>query len=266
MKIVFWSPSAGKCKTTSAMVSIVSQAAIKYSKKCAIVITNHKEKIQSMFFSDSSVENLEDSASSFGTGALLRDAKSGMLSPTSVQNASINLTDRLSVFISDSTTDPKIVKRSWESSYTDIANALDNAYDLVFIDTEAGSSQLNQAVLMSADILVICLNQNRLLCEKVFDGSKYDFSKQKCLFLLNDYDSKIGYTDYTLIRSFKHVNNKNLAVLRHSSDFAAAINKNSVLKWVASIQKAKRSSSAYAYAKDLEKATDKLFTLLNIPI
>ena len=72
MKIVFWSPYYGLGSATSSLTAIASYVSLTARQDCCLISTNYKERIQSYFIAKSNVENLMDSATSFGTDALWR--------------------------------------------------------------------------------------------------------------------------------------------------------------------------------------------------
>lgn len=265
MKIVFWSPYYGLGSATSSLTAIASYVSLTARQDCCLISTNYKERIQSYFIAKSNVENLMDSATSFGTDALWRDAKSSMLSNDSVQNAAIELTSRLSVFISSVVDNPKLITKTWIDCCEDVLTALDKKYGFVFIDTAAGNSLLNQQVLSLADLIVVCLNQSILKCDDVFNGSRFKFEGHNCAFLIGDYDPDMVFSLKVLRSKYKAVNSKNSMAIRHCTDFANAVNKGNVLKWIASIQSNSRNSANY-FAKDVEEASAKLLKLLNISL
>ena len=265
MKIIFWSPYYGLGSTTSSLAAIASYMSLTARQDCCIISTNYKEKIQSYFIAKNNVGNLMDSATSFGTDALWRDAKSSMLSNDSVRNAAIELTSRLSIFISSSLNNPKLITKTWIDCCDSVFTALDKRYNFVFVDTSAGNSLLNQRVLSQADLIVVCLNQSVLKCDDVFNGNRFKFDGQNCAFLIGGYVPDMIFSLKALRSKYKAVNSKNSMTIRHCTDFANAVNKGNVLKWIASVQSNPRSS-ANPFVKEVEEASAKLLKLLNISL
>lgn len=265
MKIVFWSPYYGLGSVTSSLTAIASYISLIARQDCCLISTNYKEKLQSYFLAKNNLENLMDSATSFGTDALWRDAKSSILSNESVRNAAIELTQRLSVFISSVVDNPRLVIKTWLDCCSDVFTALDKKYGFVFIDTSAGNSLLNQQVLSQADLIVVCLNQSILKCDDVFNGSRFKFDGQNCAFLLGDYDPDMLFSLKALKSKYKVVNTKNSMAIRHCTDFANAMNKGNVLKWIASVQNSPHNPAS-PFIKDVEEASVKLLKLLNISL
>ena len=100
MKVVFWGPNRGKGATTSCLLSIATNLAFNSHLKNCILSTDFKDRIQSSFISKESEEVLLNSASGFGVNALLRDAKGDMLTETNIDDASLELSKKLSLYIS----------------------------------------------------------------------------------------------------------------------------------------------------------------------
>lgn len=258
MKIVFWSPNKGRCHTTSSMLAISSTLAFTSGLRTCVISANSSDKYHTAILGKDSM--LNDSISTFGLDALFRDVKGSALSKSNIEDAALDLSARYSVFASASTTDKKLIDNDLMACHSDLFNALDAIYSLVFIDTKGGFSALNQQILAEADLIVICLNQSAYSVNKAFSRCK--FGAQNCMFLIGDYDSGINISPKNLQKKYKEVTSKNSAVVPHNADFANAMNSGTLYSWMALNQKCKMKDPNYGFFKEVNSASEKLMKLL----
>lgn len=260
MKIVFWSPTRGRCHTTSSLLALATNLAFVSGLKSCILSTNCSDNFQSALLGKDNEEALDSTVSTFGMDALLRDAKGAALTKNNIEDAAVDLSSKLSIFIPASSKDKKVIEKSLLHNHSVILDALNAIYPLVFIDTKGGFSALNQEILAKADLIVVCLNQSSRLIEDTF--KRCEFEKQNCLFLFGDYDKKVIVGKRNIQRKYKYVTSKNTASIPHCSDFANAINEGSVYKWAALNQKCKMRDPNYEFCREVQSASNKLLKLL----
>lgn len=262
MKVVFWGPNRGKGATTSCLLSIATNLAFNSHLKNCIISTDCKDRIQSNFISKESEEVLLNSASGFGVNALLRDAKGDMLTETNIDDAALELSKKLSLYISASDKEPKSVEKSMQSSWTELLDALNRHYNIVFIDTKGGYTGFNTDVLASADLIVVCFAQDTAAIEDAFE--QCNFTKNQCMFVMGNYDSNISCSLQNLRNGHREVSAANSAKIIHCAEFADARNRNALFKWVSTIQGCKPKNAAYSYQKSVLEATSTMLKLLKI--
>ncbi len=264
MKIVFWSPYRGKGATTSNLLLTALNIAYNGRLRSCIISTDCHDRIQSSFISRDDEEFMLKTASGFGIGALLRDVKGDMLSEENLADAALEIAGnkRLALYISAALSDPKVIATSLDHNWEKLSDALSRHFPLVFIDTKGGFTQFNQKVLGTADLIVVCLNQDNQVIETVFE--QCDFSNKNYMFIMGNYDKKINCSIQNLRNKHKEVTQKNSAEILHFADFADARNSHNLKNWAASIQKYTPKQSVYEFHKSVSKASMKMLKLLNV--
>lgn len=266
MKIVFWSPYRGKGATTSNLLLTALNIAYNGRLRSCIISTDCKDRIQSSFLSREDEEFMLNAASGFGIGALLRDVKGDLLSEENLSDAALDIagSKKLSLYISAALSDPKVIATSLDHSWEPLSDALSRHFPLVFIDTKGGFTQFNQKVLATADLIVICLNQDKQVIDSVFE--QCDFTNKNYMFIMGNYDKKINCSIQNLRNHHKEVTIKNSAEILHFADFADARNSHSLKSWAASIQKCTPKHPAYEFHQSVSKASMKMLKLLNVGV
>lgn len=263
MKIVFWSPVPGQCNTTSSLLAIASNMTIQEHKCTRILSSNfNNHSIQTAFSGFDQDANVMNAATRYGVDALFRYARATSITKAEVDSAAFNLNPKLSFYPSPSSKDVDYNEKIMCETYPKIIEALDENSDYVFIDTKSGASKLNQLILTSADVIVICLNQNRGSLEKYF--SEFNFNSEKIFVLLTDYDREQKFSMKNIRKRFKSLKSSNSAVLPHCSAFSDALNAGKLFNWLVINKECKSSSINYSFVKEMNLVTKKLAKFTSI--
>lgn len=209
MQVAFWSPNHGQTGTTTTAITYASMVAITNNYK---VLLGHSQ------FGRSTLERClvqqksgvrEDllSFSDNGLDALRRLAKNGRLLPEMV-------CDYTTPLLAGNRLDLLQGIDGWARSEADeeihllrkIFTRASVAYDLVMIDVHSGMSKnLTQRLLEDADMVVVCLNQNRWLLEDYFKDKQAMkmLESKKVIYHISRYDKDSRYTLKNIKKMFK---------------------------------------------------------------
>ena len=164
MIVGFWSPFHGQTATTTTTALMALYASVKCEKHLLIAHTNGRyATLEQCFGQDVQNEDwLEQSE--MGLSALKRLTVNGRLESEMIHNYTKSLYGGGTIDLL-----PGLKQRGNNEDNTWIKEVLIKAvasYDMVFVDVHSGENHsLSQTVLQVADMIVVCLNQNRWLVE-----------------------------------------------------------------------------------------------------
>lgn len=232
MFIAFWSPYHGQTGTTTTALAMASMTAM---------VNNYKVLLGHSHFQRSTLERClipkrqenDEGISEFsdnGLDALRRLAKNGRLLPEKVSDYTTPLLagNRLDLLQGledtndmDSKEEINILRRIFSRSKA--------VYDLVMIDVHSGSSQqLTRMLLEDADVVVVCLNQNRWLLEDYFNNESNGelLAGKRVIHHISSYNRNSKYT----VRNIRKLYGLDRVIATpYSSDLMDACNSGKVL-------------------------------------
>jgi len=204
MTVVFWSPFPGQAGTTTSLLATATCLGLEYSARLLLLGLLHEddEAVQRAFYPPGrNPSPLPDT----GMDALLRLLQNRKLEARMLRDyAQPLLRERLDVL-------PGSVKPSagfadlaarWLQPLVDTAR---RAYDLVLLDGGSGTAPgWRETLRKQADLLVICLPQNRLLLERFFQSSEgAKLSGRQALLVFGQFDPASSLTVNNLQRQFR---------------------------------------------------------------
>lgn len=203
--IVFWSPVSGLAGTTSNLTAVAALLGMEYTARS--VLFGHSPSSFTALeqgFSRRAWENGDMlSGTDMGVDALLRLVQNHKLQPAKIYNYTLPLLkDRLDMLPGSQRTDESfmIAGMPWLSTMLDMAK---RAYDLVLVDGGYGArSAWTVALLQEADVLVICLPQNKLVLQQFFghSGMQELLESKKHVLVFGQYDRHSALTAKNLLR------------------------------------------------------------------
>lgn len=265
MHIVFWSCIPGHAAVSSSMLSIACSCAAYQQYDTAVLQTQYKKNnLQYPFFKLSDKENVEQ-YNSVGMDSLIRSVKGGSISG-GVETCAISFLDsKLSVYPQSTNLDGKAYYNGLIAAIPLMFKALDEPFDIEFIDTAGSNDPASWKALENADRIVICLPQETWVINYLF--SKYKFDPSKVFYLFGNYDPKLSVNLPTLQHSKQYkgkFTSKNSAYIMHDVDFANAMNNSELVKFFLSGLDCNKSSPNYAYFNSVKEATRKLLVFSGI--
>jgi hypothetical protein len=196
--IVFWSPEPGQTGTTSNIIAISILAALSMKKKVCLTQTHFDNKtLESALFGRGINNELLEN---MGIDILLKASKACELDKQLIENTSFTLLKGLHNL--PGTT--KINKESFEddfiANHAYIYDKLSGFFDLVFTDVSAGENKISEALMRSADKIVINLNQNDKTIQSFI--TKYGHLHNKAVYLIGNYHMGSRYNLINLERCY----------------------------------------------------------------
>lgn len=262
MKIVFWSPVPGQGHVTSSLLALATYFATAKRCKVNVISTNYgNHGIQTPFVGYQKDEVLMHSASHFGMDALFRAAKGDRLTKEAIEDAAISLSEKLSIFPMATSASRSVLMNTLAETYEKIVQSMSIHCDYVFIDTQGGASAINQKILASADVIVVCLNQNRATINSYFE--QFDFKSKRVFILLTDYDRDQAVSMKNIRKRYKTLSSANSAVIPHCSGFSDALNEGKLFPWMVVNKGCTQKDVNYPFIKEIELASKKIAQLCN---
>lgn len=260
MQIVFWSPVPGQGCVTSSLLAVATYLASSEKKKVSILSTNcTNHDMQLPFIGYEQEKVFVDAASRLGLDALFRSAKGERLTKEIIEDAALRLSPRLAIFAMPSSGKVSVNETTLLETHDDIVTAVDKYNDFTLIDTRGGATRLNQKVLSMADVIVVCLNQNRSVFEAYFE--QFKFSGKKLFYLVGNYDRNQSFSMKNIRRRYKSLKSNNSAVIWHNSDFSDAMNEGKLFKWMNVNKGCKKTDVNYPFIHEVDLATKKLIKM-----
>lgn len=200
--VVFWSPVAGLAGTTTNLIATASCLGMEYSARTLLLghLQSEYVAVARAFYSLSAMD--EKHTSDVGIDALLRLLQNRKLAPGMLRDYTMPLLqDRLDILPGSMKSDDSFQDSS-QTWLTPLLNMARNAYDLVLIDGGSGSTP--NRLWTEADVLVVCLPQNRLLLERYFQSSEVvPIREKKTLFVIGQYAPHSRLSVKNLMRQFR---------------------------------------------------------------
>lgn len=200
--VVFWSPVAGQAGTTTNLIAAASCLGMEYSARLLLLghLRSEYAAVARAFYSLSEMDDKH--TSDVGIDSLLRLLQNRKLEPAMLRDYALPLLqDRLDLLPGSMKPDDLFqdTSQTWLTPLLQIARY---AYDLVLIDGGSGSTP--NRLWNEADILVVCLPQNRLLLERFFQTFESERThERRTLFIIGQYDPHSRLTVKNLMRQFR---------------------------------------------------------------
>ncbi|GEM_PF-3608509 len=201
-----------------------------------------------------------------GTGldGLLRLARSGKLERDTVRNHTLPIEagrlDLLGGLEQNSRMQPEEagerVGRIYEYAKSD--------YDCVLLDCGSGAGSVEKQALSSADLVVVCLNQNSGVLERYFDRKSWpqELYGKKQILLFAGYDSHSKYKAANILR--KYGSRASALTVPYNSAFRDAVNDGDIKGFIARCRALNRRHEHYAFIAEIRRAAEILLEGIDI--
>ncbi|OUS68258.1 hypothetical protein B1748_34350 [Paenibacillus sp. MY03] len=204
MIAVFWSPFPGQAGTTTSLLAAASCMGLEFSSRMLLLglLREEDEAVQRAFYTpEKNPSPLPDT----GMDALLRLLQNRKLEASMLRDyAQSLLRERLDVLPGSEKPSAGFagLAERWLEPLLDTAR---RAYDLVLIDGGSGNAPgWREELRNRADLLIVCLPQNRLLLERFFQSPESAWlSARKTMFVFGQFDSASSLTINNLQRRFR---------------------------------------------------------------
>lgn len=185
MLVSFWSISHGQCGCTSNMLIYALNCV--FSKKLKVLLSHTQfeghDLEKYLYLEDFSDMSFRD----MGFKPLVRLARNSMLSPEDFSNYTMPILKNMKLDLLSSMAlnpDLKDEFKDYElNAINQVLSVASESYDIVFVDLPSGlHSELTQKILKKSDLVIVNLNQNKILLERFM---KMDFSKINKNYIIN---------------------------------------------------------------------------------
>ena len=262
MKIVFWSCTPGQSKVTSSMVACSTMASMCYGYNSAVLQTQYRNNnLQNCFIDPYAMKQTDlnsDVYQDLGLDALLRNVVAGSTSVEQLSACACSfIKQRLNVYLQTNSNNRGAYYQDLQDRLSAVMTNVDLAFDLTFVDTLAGATELSRKVMEEADLIVVCIPQSKFVIDSLFDRYRIDASN--VFYLFGDYDDKQRLNIKTLQKMYKKTfNAENTAYILHNSGFADAINTSKVIPFFAANKKCTKKDVNYDFITSVDNALVKI--------
>lgn len=223
LKVVFWSPVHGQCRTTSNLIAAAICTTLMDGGNNAVLETHFqwgqleggllgkKERVAGEFFQD------------IGIDVLTRTIRSESLNKDTIMNSSISLLNGRLNFISGTN---KLNKEHYYEKLTPalsgIIKGIEEFHDIVFIDTNAGFyDPLTKKLLEYADLIVINLCQNAAILEHIF--TQDIFKGKEIFYIIGGYDIHSRYSITNIRRKYRQIQKDQIGAIHYNTSYMDAL-------------------------------------------
>ncbi len=268
MKITFWSPVHGQTATTSNLSSVLTYLALNYNFS-NLAMRNHfiKSTLETQFLDKEYLNNI--SLMDTGLDALYRQLMNQTIDTDMLSNyTTMILKRRLDLLIGTYGTNKEIYNKNFLQTIEELLKLSDSAYDFTFIDASSGvENELTQKILLSSDLIVININQNKNVLDDLFDNENYrNFYKKmedKILFIVGMYDNCSKFNLSNICRLYKIKKDK-ISFIPYNRQFADYSNEGKVVEFIINNMNSTKNDDTYLFISQLDDCVNKIFKLLEV--
>lgn len=267
MIIGFWQNTSGHGCSSVSCVSLASEFVLKYKLNCCIFQTHFNNNNLSHYLLEDGSEN--NALNDNGIDGLFRLFKTGSFSPDSVSaltNTFYGNPARLDLINGTFKTNPVIFIENFLEHFDKMFSTLQAMYDIVFVDIQAGNSELSKKVLSVCDYVVCGITQEKHMLDHLFKENEFDYTKT--MFLVGDYEPALNLNYRNLLKLYKQFNESNLLYLPRCIELANAINESLAPRFFVNYvsldkrEKKNISSDTATYIRALDTAATILHNLI----
>lgn len=266
MIIGFWQPIPGHGGSSVNCVSVASAMVLKHKLNCVVLQTHFSGNNLSHFLVGES--NPDDVYNNSGIDGLFRMFKtgSGFEEIDSLANTFYGNPAVLDLIGGTMKSNPAIYRADFLDNFDKTFTTLNAKYDIVFVDIQAGSSEISRKALSRCDYVICGITQEYHLLYHLFKD--YEMNMQKTVFLVGNYDPNLKLNYKNMLKKFKQFNSGNLLYLPRCIELANAINDSAAAKFFATYlgltkrDKKKIAPDTAAFLAALDTVTDYIYTLV----
>lgn len=251
-QIAFWSGRHGQTGNSANMIAASSILGIEYVTRTLICHTQWEmSSLESTFLKDKkSSENIEYTRK--GIDALELLAKSDKLAPTAVKDYTDTiLKDRLELLRGTSKPNEEMFNSVLDVIQTILA-AAKNYYNLTLVDVNSGiKNKFSNVVLESSDLVVVSLNQNRVVLEEFFNSPPPFLEDKTYVIVLGQYDRHSKYSLSNISRMFKP--KVPIFTVPHCTGFMDSLNDKTVIEFFLRNKNITNSHDNYYFMSEVRR-------------
>lgn len=242
MQITFWSHVHGQPRSTSNMMAIAVTATLESNITCLLAQThfNLNNLEESLIGYKRDKESLID----VGSDELARSPKLSNLDKDTIYDCTISaLHKRLYLLPGTAKDNREDYEKSTGKKLKRIFAAAEKYYDTVFVDTNAGKSELTMEIIDGSDLVVVNLCQNIAMIDRYF--KEFSLDHKNVIYIIGNYDKDSHYSLYNLKKRYEQLRNGKVAVIPICTEFMDAQSGGKVLKFIQKNIDCKKGKNAY---------------------
>ena len=250
MKIVFWSNVHGQVATTSNMLAISITSVLHNNCKSFITqsqyVLNNLEKP----IIGSAAKQLENQFSDIGVDSLSRYLKQGKLDNDIIEGCCISLLNQ-KLNMLPGTRKKELFESDLLKIIPSIITASEQYHDFIFVDTNAGTNLLEQA-----DLIVVNLNQNKMIIDDYFKN--YHFDEAKTFYLIGNYNYRSRFNLNNLIHMYDAFDKTNLGAVPYNVGYQDAQSNGEVIPYFLRNFNCSKDDCNFYFMNTIKKSSDLL--------
>lgn len=265
MQIAFWSNMHGQTGNTSNMIAIACSIALNYQIKTLITqIQFDKSGLETALLDQDYLKPNHGRYEDIGMDALYR-----LIGLNSTEEELISgyttslLKGKLDLLIGTQNINESLYLKEFGHTMDMVLPKLKTCYDLVLIDVMAGNHQFAKKILQNSDLIIVSLNQNRLLLDDFFNKN-YEDLKDKCFLILGMYNDRSKFCLKNIKRRYKF--NRPIGTIPYCRGYADAFNEGRTIDFFLRNRQVKKHDTYGYFIHEVNKSTSRLMASLGMDI
>lgn len=260
--IAFWSPIHGQGGTTANTAAIASLFSLEQS---SYSLLTHTQLTYSPLDSYYSKEKRAVGFDNAGMQALERKVKSNLLNPEDIPDYTDTIYKRKLDLLIGSLKENENSAEDNLRTLSKILFAARNHYDTIWVDAHAGvQDHTTKIVLDTADLVVVCLPQNKYVIDRYFAGDYLptELKNKPHIILISRYDENSSLT----IRNIKRAHKVKVPILPvpFSPSYLDALNNHSVAEFFFRVNRVQNGDPAYSFVRSVRTVNETVRKALGV--
>lgn len=265
MQIAFWGNSRGKAGITSNMAAMSVFLALEMQTRI-ILFENHfnLNNIENSFLENSYEDFLMESPFYYhhiGIDQVMKRMDSHMGLQGVIRDAVLEpITEKLFYIPKSNTGNKEVFEYELNKILEILLKELNQFAQMVFIDTAVSDNLTTKTILEKADFIIMNICQDPFLLVDCF--RRFSSIRNKCIYLLGNYDRYSRYTVKYVMRNFE-IPKERIAVIPYNTEFRDALSLGKLIPFLSRNVTCSRQDENYYFIRELKRACRILQNLLN---
>ena len=260
MKIAFWSHTReGACVTTN-LACMAAMTAVHSEKKC-MLLENHYSlrNIGDLMLPSERIECLREQGqyyNKYGLEHLLKELYSGKNDANMIQHTAIPLLFQNLFYLPQSfILNRDVFNYEFELVRETLFQCLEEAADLLFVDTESNRNLSTTSILSDADLIVVNLRQDTKMLTEFFEN--HPIIRNKAFFLIGKYQPNHTWNLRRICYRF-HIPRQNIGVIPYNLELEEAVTYGRVLQFLNRNIDEKQNKENAFFMRQVDRAVELL--------
>jgi len=256
VQIAFWGNTRGKAGVTSNMAAVSALLAMEMKIK-TILFENHISihNLEHCFWEYSYDEFIMETPFYYhhqGIDQVMKRMDSNIKMQEVISDAAIEPIEHLLYYIPQSNTGNKeVFEYELNRILERLLKELQNFAEFVLIDTAAADNLTTKVILESSDLIIMNVCQDPYVLADCF--SRYSSIRDKCLYLMGNYDKYSRYSIKYVMRLFD-IPKQKIAVIPYNTAFRDALSIGKTVPFLSRNMACHRQDENYYFMWELKRA------------